>query len=99
MFYPKAQIIFTMLPRYITMEQVSEVFMSEWKKELYDFIFKLQEKYHILFWDMKTDKSISGNPYFYKDICHLNTVGGICMTSMLNEYIRYIGTDRKIYNG
>lgn len=92
-FYPRAQVIFTLIPRYITMEQVNEVFMAEWKKELYEFVTELKEKYHTLFFDMKTNRSISGNPFFYQDICHLNTVGGISLTSILNEYIRNIGTD------
>lgn len=94
-FNSKVQVIFTLIPRYITMEQVNEAFMAEWKRELYEFIFELKEKYHILFWDMKTERSISDNPYFYRDICHLNTTGGICLTSLLNEYIRNIETDGK----
>lgn len=90
--YPKAQVIFTLIPRYTTMENVNEVFMTKWKKELYEFIAELKETYHIYFFDMKKNKSISGNPYFYQDICHLNTVGGISLTNIykISERCEYM---------
>lgn len=87
---PKAAIIVTLIPRYITMERVCAAFMEEWKKELYEFVFELDKKYKIFFFDNKNNTSISGNPYFYKDIAHLNTTGGICFTTILNEYLRQI---------
>lgn len=92
---PETQIIFTLIPRYITMERVNEIFMAEWKRELYEYISKLKKEYGVLFFDMKTNENISSNNYFYQDICHLNTTGGICLTSILNEYIRKIQMSEK----
>lgn len=89
-FNPEIKIIFTLIPRYITMERVGRLFMTGWRNELYGFLAALNRKYSTFFFDMKENKSISGNNYFYKDVCHLNTAGGICLTSILNEYISQI---------
>lgn len=89
-FNPKTKIILTLIPKYITMEQVGNLYRIEWKKELYEFISELKNKYHVFFFDMKAEEKISSNNNFYWDICHLNTLGGICMTSILNEYIQKI---------
>ena len=94
-FNPKTKIILTLIPRYITMEQVCKLVMGEWKRELYEFISELKKKYRVFFFDMKMDEKISSNNYFYADIGHLNTLGGICLTSILNEYIRKIEIDEE----
>ena len=85
--YPNAKIILTLIPRFVTMEKALELHMSEWKKEFESIINTLTTKYGAEFINFKNEVSISGNHRFYNDICHLNTIGGRCLTSLLNQYL------------
>jgi len=87
---PECKIIFTLIPRYITMEKTLSVFMRDWKREFNNIICGLQGKYGVYFIDYKNRTEISGNNHLFWDINHLNTMGGRCMTSILNEDIRKI---------
>lgn len=88
--YPNIRIVFTLIPRYITMEKVSEPFMNEWKKEFYRIITDICGRYHAHFWDYKSRREISENYMFYSDPEHLNTVGAGAMTEILNEDLKRI---------
>ena len=84
------KIIFTLIPKYITMEKATEPFMKEWKEEFYYVIEYLCDKYQALFWSYKQCREISENPMFYWDARHLNTVGGRAMTAILNKGLQKI---------
>lgn len=87
---PECKIVFTLLPRYYTMEKYLNAYMGRWKKLLGDTIKKLQENGNVYFINFKECIEISSNNHFYYDIYHLNTLGGKCMTSMLNGRIEDI---------
>lgn len=83
------QIIFTLLPRYITMERIMEPIMCKWREEFEAIVGMLCDKYNAKLLNMKNRKDISENPYFYWDINHLNTAGGISMTSLLESKLEW----------
>ncbi|HBI61538.1 MAG TPA: hypothetical protein DDY31_10065, partial [Lachnospiraceae bacterium] len=87
---PKVKIIFTLMPVYVTMEKVLAVFKKEWKEDFENIVRRLQKKYGVYFINYKNRAEISENNHFYHDITHLNTIGGRCMTSILNEDIKKI---------
>ncbi len=79
------KIIFTLIPRYITMEKVMSVTMKEWKQDFETILNDFQEKYEdVHFFNYKNRIEISGNNHFYGDICHMNALGGRCFTTMLS---------------
>lgn len=82
---PECKIIFTLIPRYKTMEKYLSFYLTEWKKEFDDFIQDLTQRKNVFFINFKECKEISENNRFFYDICHLNTLGGKCLTSILNE--------------
>ncbi len=84
------KIIFTLIPKYITMEKAAEPFMKEWKEEFHHVIAHLCSKYQAFFWSYKQCREISENPRFYLDTRHLNTVGARAMTTILNKGLQEI---------
>lgn len=88
--FPKVKVIFTLIPRYISMEKLGEVFIQPWKKEFYNIINILCKKYNTLFWDYKNLIEISMNHMFYYDVSHLNTTGGRALTSIFNENLKKV---------
>ena len=83
------KIIFTLIPRYITMEKVMSVTMKEWEQDFETILNDFQEKYEdVHFFNYKNRIEISGNNHFYGDICHMNALGGRCFTTMLSGDIR-----------
>lgn len=84
------KIIFTLIPQYITMENVSAPFIHKWKDEFYKIITNMCERYHALFWNFKNYEEISQNHMFYYDEMHLNTSGARAMSAILNEKINQI---------
>lgn len=84
-FNPKMKIIFTLIPRYITMEKVTEIVLSSWKKEFFDEITALCKNYKVFLLNYKQKKEISENHLFYWDIQHMNTIGGRALSAILNE--------------
>lgn len=87
--YPNCKIAVTLIPRYITMEKTLSVFMQNWKLEFEMIIHGAADKFGINYMNFKTLEEISGNRHFYYDICHLNTVGGQALTSILNKKLKY----------
>lgn len=85
---PSIKIIFTLIPRYIKVEQEAKLFMGSWKKEFYDLINEMCKMYDALFWDYKNREDISSNDMFYYDIEHLNTTGARALTSIVNEDLK-----------
>lgn len=86
--FPGCKIIITLIPRYITMEKVSTPFLKDWKLEFEQIMGKIKEELKIEYFNLKNYECISGNSYFYHDICHLNTTGGQALTSILNQYLK-----------
>lgn len=82
---PDLEIIFTLIPRFITMEEVSVPFMEKWKKEFEDIMKIFRNTYDTRFYDYKDKIEISGNCYFYSDVDHLNTVGGRSLSTLLKK--------------
>lgn len=89
-FCPNVKIVFTLIPRYITMEKLGGFFIESWKKEFYEIVHGLCNKYNAIFFDYKNRKEISENHRFYYDVSHLNTTGGRALTSILNEDLKKI---------
>lgn len=88
--YPHVKIVFTLIPRYINMEKLGEIFIKEWKDEFYQEMAELCNEYKAFFWDYKNKKEIAENSRFYYDVIHLNTTGGRALTSILNENLKNI---------
>lgn len=88
----ECKIILTLLPRYITMEKTLSAFMRKWKSDFEDIVRNLQVNSGdmVYFLNYKNQINISGNNRLYTDINHLNTIGGRCMSSILNEDIKRI---------
>lgn len=94
------KIIFTLIPRYITMEKTLSILIEDWKTDFENIIRELQRNWNgVYFLNYKNRIDISGNNRLYFDINHLNTMGGRCMSSILNEDIKYIEKSRTIKNG
>lgn len=91
-FNANIKIIFTLIPRYIEMEQATQIVMEKlWKKEFGNIINNFCDKYDVLFWNYKERQEISKNYMFYYDVEHLNTIGGRALTAILNQDLRAIG--------
>ena len=80
---PDLKIVFTLIPRFITMEEVSVPFMKEWKEEFENIMKYFERIYGIRFYSYKGCAEISGNCHFYADVDHLNTVGGRCLATLM----------------
>lgn len=90
-FNANIKIIFTLIPRYIEMEQATQIIMEKlWKKEFENIISNFCDKYNVLFWNYKERQEISKNHMFYYDLEHLNTVGGRALTAILNQDLNEI---------
>lgn len=76
-------LVFTLLPRYLTMENAEEELMQDWKKDFLEIVEPVCNKYGVKFWNYKCNKEIYSNHRFFADISHLNTVGGNALTSLL----------------
>ena len=87
---PRMKIVFTLIPKYISIEKAAESVMHVWKKEFYQIVTDLCDRYGIYFFDYKNCKCISQNHMFYYDIGHLNTVGARAMTAILNEDLKQL---------
>lgn len=76
-------LIFTLIPRYLSMENAEEELMQAWKKDFFERVEPICAKYGVKFWNYKQNRGIYSNNCFYGDICHLNTIGGNALTSVL----------------
>ena len=97
-FKPECEIIFTLLPRFLSMEEEMSMRIKPWKKEFDIVIKSLIEKYRVYYLDYKNCHEISSNPEFYYDGGHLNRRGGLCMASILDGKIKEILKSRKPNN-
>lgn len=87
---PKMKIVFTLIPKYISIEKAVEPVIYTWKKEFLQVVADLQNRYGIYFFNYKACACISENHMFYYDIGHLNTVGARAMTAILNEDLKQL---------
>ncbi|WP_373265173.1 hypothetical protein [Hungatella hathewayi] len=88
-YFPDCKIVVTLIPRYITMEKTLSFIMQDWKHEFEMIIYEAEKRFGIHYLNFKDLEEISGNTYFYYDICHLNTAGGQALTSVLNRKLEY----------
>lgn len=88
--FADTKIIFTLLPRYITMEDALEPIMENWKKDFLSFMDELTKQKNVEFWNFKSFKEISSNYRYYYDVNHLNTVGGQFITSLISQQIKKV---------
>ena len=86
---PNIAITTVLLPRFYKMEIISKPFMEKWKEHFYEIIESMKEKYGIKFVDLKSCQKISENPCFYFDPCHLNFVGSMAFTPLMNDYLEH----------
>lgn len=84
------KIILTLIPRYETMEKVMAGYMGSWKEMFESLMEKYKAEYDITFLNYKTCESLFSNCRFYRDICHLNTVGAQSLTTILNKDLKSI---------
>lgn len=89
--YPDIKIVFTLIPRYKSMEEAQSqmVIMRHWKSSFEKYIFKLCQEYNAYFLNYKYESKISENHMFYGDIEHLNKSGAMALTSILNQDLKY----------
>lgn len=86
----KMKIVFTLLPKYITVEKATELSMGVWKEEFEQIISDICSNYQIHFLNYKDKKDISNNHMFYYDPRHLNTIGARAVTAILNEDLKQL---------
>lgn len=90
-FRSDVKIVFTLVPRFYSMEMALKRTIDDiWKEEFMTFIRQMCKEYNAAFFSYKENDKIFQNPQFYQDVCHLNTVGGRCVTSILNEELKNI---------
>ena len=84
------KIIFVMTPFYFKLREtmIQEPNYMVYKEKFDKEMKKLKNKYGITFLDMRDEKSLSTNHYFYYDPEHLNYYGSLACTSYLNSYIK-----------
>lgn len=89
---PDIKIVFTLIPRYKTMEEIQRemVVMKRWKKYFEKYVAQLCQKYNAIFLNYKHETKISENHMFYGDPAHLNTSGAMALTSILNQDLKRI---------
>lgn len=84
---PQIKIYYLLLPRYYIMEEYHNMMLATFKS---DFEIEIKEhirKYKVNYLNLKNLSSISNNNHFFQDTAHLNYIGGIAFTSMLNQMI------------
>lgn len=74
-----------LLPRYYTIERIHRVIYQEWKEEFENIIKEFKKIMNFEFINYKEYAPISENNNFYADVSHLNQIGAIAFTSLLNE--------------
>lgn len=89
---PDIKIVFTLIPRYKSMEEIQRemVVMKRWKKYFEKYVAQLCRKYSAIFLNYKYETKISENHMFYGDPAHLNTSGAMALTSILNQDLNRI---------
>lgn len=89
---PDIKIVFTLIPRYKTMEEIQRemVVMKRWKKYFEKQVAQLCRRYNGIFLNYKYETKISENHMFYGDPAHLNTSGAMALTSILNQDLNRI---------
>lgn len=76
-----------LIPRYITIENIHLEKYRKWKEEFQIIIDEMRQIYPFEFWNFKEYKPISQNNNFYYDVSHLNEIGSIALTSIINKKI------------
>lgn len=83
---PDMKILCILMPRYHKVQEKSKELYLPWKKEFYDIMELIGQKYRIKFIDMKED-DISFRREYYKDVSHLNYLGAIAYSKKLASII------------
>lgn len=76
-----------LIPRYYTVENVHREIYREWKEEFQDIIADIRKDYKFELLNFKDYLPISANHNFYFDVSHLNEIGSIAFTSLLDSII------------
>lgn len=84
----KIKIYIILIPQYVVVEDFEENIEKKFKKEFYDILHSIKEKYQFKVLDFKKNKRISAEKKYYFDIRHLNNEGAIVFSKMLNSYIK-----------
>ncbi|MCM1568364.1 MAG: hypothetical protein NC081_02825 [Roseburia sp.] len=79
----RLNLVFTLIPRYLSMERAEEEMMQDWKKNFLEIVEPVCTKYGVKFWNYKGNREICDNHRFFLDVSHLNTMGGSALTSLL----------------
>lgn len=82
---PSMKIALVLIPRYITMETALVNTLLPWKGEFEEIVYGFQKKYGLQYYNFKNYTKISGNHRFYNDVNHLNKVGAMAFTAVLNQ--------------
>ena len=88
--FPKCKIVFTLIPRYRSMEKFFHLLMKEWQDEFMKTLNDLLTNEYVYFINYKNVAEIKDDYHLYFDINHLNTIGGKCLSSILNEDLKKI---------
>jgi len=81
------KITFMLLPRYYMVEEYHKKLLVEHKQIFDEIIRQFLAEYDIQFIDCKECTKISRNNHFFSDPAHLNSVGAVAFTTMLNNII------------
>lgn len=88
--FPKCKIVFTLIPRYRSMEKFFPLLMKDWQDEFMKTLNDLLTNEYVYFINYKNVAEIKDDYHLYFDINHLNTIGGKCLSSILNEDLKKI---------
>lgn len=82
------KIYFVMLPRFGNLEKFHAVIMGKEKEEFENIMSDFLKEDNCYFFNFKQCKEICNNRYFFWDTAHLNYMGAIAFTGLLNNSIK-----------
>lgn len=79
------RIVLALFPRYATVDQLKYMAAGHWESKFHEVMSKVLADEYVYFKDYKFCKGVYDNRRLYYDPIHLNTIGGRCMTSIIEE--------------
>lgn len=85
---PKIKIYFILMPRYDRLEKYHEFLLNSYKKEFENIMDDVLREDNCYYFNFKQCGEINSNRYFFWDAAHLNYMGAIAFTGMLDDRIK-----------
>lgn len=84
---PKIRIYFILIPRFGKLEKYHAVLLKQMKEEFEAVMGNVCRIKYCYYHDFKNYREINENRYFFWDVAHLNYMGAIAFTEILNKWI------------